>query len=226
MRPGAVVTADYYAAEPVYGDGLSVCLTNPAVTQWMVQNAKDAAALLPARSALLLSHDEIRQMNSCALCREFHLTAGELLARQVNALIGRLQPLGPLYIWSDMFDPAHNARDHFFQVEGTVAGSWKGLRSDVTVLNWNLDHLHRSLLWFSGDDPRQPVPYKQIIAGFYDPPDHDGAAAARSEFAAARGLPGIVGAMYTTWTDDYSQLEAFGRAARDEWIKYQNSSPW
>ncbi len=32
--------------------------------------------------------------------------------------------------------------------------------------------------------------------------------------------------MYTTWLDDYSQLEAFGEAAREEWVKYQESVPW
>ena len=192
----------------------------------MIRNAKDAGRLLPARSSLLLSHDEIRQMNSCQLCRGLNLSAGELLARHVRALSGELAKLGPLYIWSDMFDPMHNAQDRFYQVEGDIAGSWRGLPREVTVINWNLDHLRPSLLWFSGDDPRQPVPHKQIIAGFYDPPDHDGAAAVRREFAAARGLKGIAGAMYTTWSDDYSQLEAFGKAAREEWAKYRDSRPW
>ena len=37
--------------------------------------------------------------------------------------------MGPLYIWSDMFDPGHNAHDHFYEVEGTIAGSWIGLKS-------------------------------------------------------------------------------------------------
>ena len=52
-------------------------------------------------------------------------------------------------------------------------------------MNWNLDHLHDSLMWFSGDDPRQRTPHKQVIAGFYDPADHDGAAARRG----ANGQP-------------------------------------
>ncbi len=132
-RPGEVVEMDYYAAEPVYGDGLSVCLTNPAVSRWMIRNARDSLKLLPPRSSLLLSHDEIRQMNSCELCRSLHLSAGELLARHIGTLTVQLRPLASLYIWSDMFDPSHNAHDHFYQVEGNLAGSWKGLPSDVTV---------------------------------------------------------------------------------------------
>ena len=125
-----------------------------------------------------------------------------------------------------MFDPAHNAVDRFFQVNGTIAGSWKGLPPDITILNWNLGHLHRSLLWFSGDDPRQPTPYRQIIAGFYDPRDGDASAEVKREFAEAHGVRGIAGIMYTTWTDDYSRLEPFARAARQEWEPYVNSRPW
>ncbi len=124
-----------------------------------------------------------------------------------------------------MFDVHHNAHDHFYQVEGTIAGSWKTLPAEVTVMNWNLDHLRQSLLWFSGDDPRQPVRHRQVIAGFYDPPDHDAAAAVRKEWAAAYAVPGIVGMMYTTWNDDYSQLEPFAAEARQGWTHYSRSRP-
>jgi len=226
LRPGQTVAMDYYAVTPVYGEAVSACLTDPAVERWMVRNAQAAAALLPQKSGLFLSHDEIRQMNSCALCRARNLSAGGLLARHIGGLTEQLSLLGPLYIWSDMFDPGHNAHDHFYQVEGSLAGSWKGLDSQVTVMNWNLDHLHNSLVWFSGDDPRQPVPHRQIIAGFYDPASHDAAAEVRREWAQARGVPGIAGAMYTTWTDDYTQLEAFAQAAHEEWKIYRDSRPW
>lgn len=34
------------------------------------------------------------------------------------------------------FDPMHNAVDHYFAVNGTLAGSWKGLDKDVGIVNW------------------------------------------------------------------------------------------
>ncbi len=226
LRPGQTVAMDYYAVVPVYDEAVSVCLTDTAVERWMVENARASAAFVPKGSGLLLSHDEIRQMNSCADCRARSLTAGALLAAHTRQFTAKVMPLGPLYIWSDMFDPVHNSRAHYYQVEGTIAESWKGLPAEVTVMNWNLEHLRTSLVWFSGDDPRQPVAHRQIIAGFYDPPDHDAAAAVRQEWAAARGVRGVVGTMYTTWTNDYSQLETFAAAARAEWAKYRSSNPW
>ena len=225
LRAGQTVQLDYYAVVPVYDEAVSVCLTDPAIERWIVDNTRASAALAPPGSPLLLSHDEIRQMNSCAECRARQLTAGMLLAQHIASLTAKLAPLGPLYIWSDMFDPHHNAIANLYQVEGTIAGSWKGLPREVTIMNWNLDHLHNSLLWFSGDDPAQPTPHRQIIAGFYDPADHDAAAAVRKEWQAARSIPGIAGTMYTTWVDDYSQLESFAQAAKEEWVKYRATSP-
>lgn len=224
--PGQVVAIDYYAAIPIYDEALDVCLTEPGVEKWMIRNAQDASALLPGGSGLFLSYDEMRHMNSCALCRARGLTPGALLAANVRRMAAQMRRFGPLYIWSDMFDPLHNAVDHFYDVEGgSLRGSWKGLDPDVTVMNWNLKHLRPSLLWFSGNDPRQRIPHRQIIAGFYDPPDHDGAAAAHLEMAEAQGIPGIAGMMYTTWTDDYSQLEQFAAGAQKEWIRYRDSRP-
>ena len=81
---------------------------------------------------------------------------------------GPLAPSAPLYIWSDMFDPYHNAIDDYYFVEGSIAGSWAGVPSKVTVMNWNLSNLKNSLTWFSGLNSQQPTAYRQIIAGYYD----------------------------------------------------------
>jgi len=86
-----------------------------------------------------------------------------------------------------------------------------------------LQHLKESLEWFSGTDPRQPVPHRQIIAGFYDA--SDGATAAREELANAAGIPGVVGLMYTTYADNYTQLESFAAAAKAGWSGYLSSLP-
>jgi uncharacterized repeat protein (TIGR01451 family) len=117
-----------------------------------------------------------------------------------------------------MFDPWHNAIDNYYFVEGNIAGSWAGLPAGVTILNWNLSNLQNSLTWFSGLNAQQPVPYRQIIAGYYD--SGDGAAAAAQELEQARGIPGVAGLMYTTWNPDYSQLQAFAVAAKSNWAGY------
>jgi hypothetical protein len=219
IREGEEVQVDYYAVMTVYGEGVGLCLSDPEVQRWTAENARVVAALLPAGSPLFLQHDEMRQMNSCASCKRLGKTAGELLAWSLRGLIASLPP-HPLYIWSDMFDPWHNAHNHYYYVEGDLKGSWEGLPANVTVMNWNGDHRRASLEWFA----RRGNP--QVIAGYYDPTSHDGYRAAREELAAANGIRGIKGVMYTTWADDYSQLEAYARGARTQWSHYVAARPW
>ncbi len=40
-----------------------------------------------------------------------------------------------------MFDPYQNAVNNYYFVEGNVAGSWSGVPSNVTIMNWNLSNL-------------------------------------------------------------------------------------
>ncbi len=222
LKPGQIVAIDFYSVFPIpRTNQVSMCLSDPGVANWLKQNAQGLNGVLPSGSGLLLEYDEIRQMNSCGSCRAKHFTAGQLLAWSVGQTVRTYRsamPDVPLYIWSDMFDPYHNAVSHYYYVEGDLAGSWRGLPSSVTVMNWNLDRLERSLTWFSGLDRQQPIAYRQIIAGFYD--NGSGAEAARQELQQAAGIPGIDGLMYTTWTDDYSQLEAFAAAAKAAWPAY------
>jgi hypothetical protein len=85
-------------------------------------------------------------------------------------------------------------------------------------MNWNLDQLKPSLTWFSGLDPKQPVAHRQMIAGFYD--KGNGTAEATKELKEAAGIPGVIGMMYTTYADDYSQLQNFAAGAKAGWPGY------
>lgn len=225
LRPGQTVAMDYYAVFPIPPDHqVAMCLTEPAVFRWVENNARAAKAALPSGSNMLLVYDELRQANSCASCRAKHMNAGELLAWNVSGvakLYGDIIPDSPLWIWSDMFDPAHNARSNYWYVEGDLTGSWKGLPARVGVLNWNHSRLRESLEWFAGMHSAQPVAHRQIIAGYYDSGKGSNA---RDDLVTARGIPGIAGIMYVTWRDDYSQLERFAEAARAGWREYQGAA--
>ncbi|HTU47055.1 MAG TPA: hypothetical protein VMF91_18480 [Bryobacteraceae bacterium] len=225
LRAGQTVAMDFYAVFPIPGlVQVAMCLTDRGVLEWQQRNARAIREVLPRGAGILMQYDEIRQMNSCASCRAKNLTAGELLDWSVGEstrIYDSAFPGARLFVWSDMFDPYHNARDHYYYVEGNLAGSWKGVPANITILNWNLEHLSQSLAWFAGEDRRQPLAHQQIIAGYYD--KGDGAAAARTELAQAAGIRGITGLMYTTWGDDYSQLEPFAAAAKEGWGAYLTS---
>ncbi len=224
LRPGETVAIDFYAAFPMPGSNqVGMCLTNSGVFTWLRNNANALGSIMPPGSFLLLSYDEMRQVNSCALCRGRHLSAGELLAENVvrtTNMYERLLPKTQLYVWSDMFDPAHNAVPHYFYVEGSLAGSWKGLRPEVGVLNWNHAHLAQSLRWFSGLNSRQTTPHRQLIAGYYD---GGNGAAISEDLNLAHEIPGIEGVMYVSWKDDYSQLKEFADSAKEAWSSYADS---
>jgi hypothetical protein len=227
LKPGQIVAADYYAVFPMAIDNeVGMCLTEPGVYKWISKNAKAIKKVLPQDSDVLLGYDEIRQANSCFRCRSKNMTAGELVAWSVGQTLDIYHssvPNAPIWVWNDMFDPSHNAHDDFYYVEGNLAASWNGLPPDVSILNWNLDNLKKSLTFFSGIDPEQRVPHRQMIAGFYD--RGVGAEVAKKELHEAEGIPGLVGMMYTTYSDNYTQLQSFADGARAGWPGYLASLP-
>jgi hypothetical protein len=217
LKPGQTVSMDWYAVQPIYGDA-GVSLTDPGAWQWMQDNAKAVGQAFPNAGGFFLGYDEMRHMNSTASAKAKNMTAGQLLAwnfKQTYDLYKSVNPNVPLYVWSDMFDPNHNAVNNYYLVQGDLTGSWLGVPSDVTIMNWNLFSLTTSATWFSGKNSQQPVPYRQIVAGYYD--TGDGAAAANSEISQVQGIPGIAGFMYTTFGDDYSQLAPFASAVKAGW---------
>ncbi len=207
LREGDRVRLGYYHSLIVYQDRLNGCLSEPKIfDDWRDEVARVDALLHPA--AFLMSHDEIRVANRCALCRSLGMTAGELLARNVRqaaAIIREARPDAGIWVWNDMFDPQHNAVDHYYAVNGSLAGSWKGLDPDVGIVNWHGGLEGKNCQFFAD------LGLRQILAGYYDG-DSDGAAI-RRWLANTAGIKGIVGAMYTTWEDQYGPMAAWAKAA-------------
>ena len=228
LSPGQVVAIDSYSVFPIPGGEVQVgmCLTEPAILNWVTHNAQVTASVVPPGTGIFMEYDEMRQMNSCATCKAKNMSAAQLLDFSVAQSIQAFQaamPGAPMYVWSDMFDIYHNAVNHYYNVEGDLTGSWTGLPGNVTLMNWNLGNLKNSLTWFSGTNAAQPTAHQQIIAGYYD--SGNGAVSAQTEVSQAAGIPGVRGLMYTTWSDDYSQLQNFANAARASWPSYLASVP-
>ena len=123
--------------------------------------------------------------------------------RKCEKILKSVNPRARIVVWSDMFDPHHNAVDSYYLVNGSLKGSWEGLSRDVIVANWNGGKARESLAFFDGRG------HRQLIAGYYDVDD-------LSNFqtwdAAARDIKGVLGFMYTTWEHKYGLLETYGRA--------------
>jgi hypothetical protein len=210
IRPGQKLRVSYYHAAIVGEGQVMCCMGEPKVydiLRWQIRQVHRHLA----PDGYFLQHDEIRVQGWDQSCADTGKTPGQLLAENVRKCVEmvRAEDAGkPIYVWSDMFDPHHNARQagryYLVKGDGPWFGSWEGLAKEVVLVNWNSDPAKRvaSLRHFADRG------HRQILAGYYDGP----VGAIRDWLRDARKVPGsLAGAMYTTWQNQYRDLEAFGR---------------
>ena len=102
-------------------------------------------------------------------------------------------------LWSDMFDPNHNAHADYYLVRGDLKGSWEGLDKDVIIVPWYYEKRAASLKFFADRG------HRQLVAGYYD----DRPERIRDWLDAAKPFSGILGVMYTTWQGRFGDVEKF-----------------
>jgi hypothetical protein len=221
LRPGQIVAMNWYAIQPEANDA-GVSLTDPAALEWRATAAAAQASVFSGASGYFFGYNEMRHMDSTASAKALNMTPAQLLDWHFNQtynLYRSYSPSANIYVWSDMFDPNHNAVNNYYLVEGDLTGSWTGLPADVIIMNWNIAALKTSATWFA----TPPYAHRQVLANYYD--SGNGSASATNALAQVSGIPGIQGLMYTTWVDDYSQIAPFAVAARANWSSYLASLP-
>jgi hypothetical protein len=203
IKTGQRLLVSWYHPILTHGSQIMCCLSDPKVEAILRDEARRVNAIFHPRT-FFMSHDEIRFANWCRACQDRNLTPGQMLAANARACVEILKkesPTARIVVWSDMFDPHHNAVDQYYLVNGTLKGSWEGLPREVIIANWNSGKAHDSLSWFA----RQG--HRQIIAGYYDSDDLSGLESWKS---ASRGVEGVFGFMYTTWQARFGMLERYG----------------
>lgn len=204
---GTRLRATWSFATTVDDDQAMICPSEPATLALLREQARRVHAAFGSRG-YMMSHDEIRVMNWCPACQARNLDAGTMLADNVRTCIGILREINPggdIYVWSDMFDPYHNAHNNYYLVRGDLTNSWLGLDPAVTVLPWYYGQRTNSLSFFSARG------HRQVIAGYYD-----GAPSAITNWLnTAKAFPGLTGVMYTTWANSYGNLESFSGFVSD-----------
>jgi hypothetical protein len=202
LPEGTRLRVSYYHAVTVYEGQANICPSEPRTLELLRDQARRMHAAWGAHG-YMMSHDEIRVLNWCDACQRRKLEPGAILADNVHSCIKILREVNPggrIYVWSDMFDPHHNAvKKDYYLVRGDLTGSWEGLDKDVIVVPWYFEKRTESLKWFADRG------HRQVIAGYYDGKPEQ----IRDWLDAARGIPGVLGVMYTTWENKYRDLEAF-----------------
>lgn len=153
---------------------------------------------------ILLSMDEIRNGGGCQSCQQRGLSMAEILGDCVTHLHTMCKAIDPnieVIIWSDMLDPAHNARDNYYGVVGDFTGSWNHVPGDLTIMCWHHGIRDDSLAFFSGLD------FRTFGAAYYDADDLSNP---REWLTSLKRTPGAEGIMYTSWRRKYELLAPFG----------------
>jgi len=202
LPDGTKLRVSWYHPAIIYDGAVMACVSDPETNELLKDEATRVRALWDSKG-YMMAHDEIRTLNWDAACQNRKLDAGPLLAENVR-LCQKLLGGAQAYVWSDMFDPHHNARKDYYLVRGDLKDSWEGLDKSVIVVNWNFGERDKSLRFFADRG------HKQVIAGYYDGPVDQ----VKEWLAAAAKVKGVVGVMYTTWQNKFDELEAFAKACR------------
>jgi hypothetical protein len=204
LPDGTRLHVDYYHAVKMPDNGqITLCPSEPRMMELFRDQARRLHEIFGARG-YFMSFDEIRVLNWDESCRRRDLTPAQIVARaarECTDLLRSINPGGEIYTWSDVWDPFHNAHDHYSLVRGDLTGCWEGLDRDVIVANWYFDRREESLAWFASRG------HRQICAAYYDKmPER-----ARDWLESARKTKGVIGIMYTSWYDRYEDLETHAR---------------
>lgn len=206
ITEGQRLRVSFFHPIVVYSDQVAACMGDPQEMQLVKNEIANVSALLQP-SMFFFGHDEIRVANQDPSCGALGPTAGKILALNFQQCYNAVRSArlgGTILVWSDMFDPNHNAVADYYLARGGMVGSWLGVPKDTVIVNWNSGTKRvDSMQFFSGRG------HKQILAGYYDGP----AGAITAWLNDAEPISGVSGVMYTTWVGNYTDLEAFAKAA-------------
>jgi hypothetical protein len=178
-------------------------MSNPKLYAYWEKQARRLHEIVKYKR-FLLAMDEIRNGGGCLSCRKRKTSMAQILGDCVTrqrAIFRRIDPKIEVLIWSDMLDPAHNARADYYGVIGDFTGSWKHVPKDLTIMCWYHRIREKSLAFFSKEG------FRTMGAAYYDADDLTNP---REWLKSLRATPGAKGIMYTSWQRKYQLLAGFG----------------
>ena len=200
IKPGDRLKVSWYHPMIIYQGQVGSCMAEPAIYEIAEKAAKAMIERFKPRR-VLLNMDEIRTAGTCHACGGKN--AAKLLGQSVMRIARILRKYSPdleIYIWSDMFDPYHNARPRYFHVEGDYSGSWQYLSRDIVITIWGGKLRAKSFEFFKSEG------FQVMGACYYDAKNLD---EVKEWVEAGREYGNVRGFMYTTWDRKYDLLPGF-----------------
>ena len=238
IKNGETVYVSYYypaysATNAEVSRQYGVCLSEVESTELldnlysiMAETAITVNAALEPQT-WFLAYDEARIMGTCSVCADSGLTlaqiAGKSITKQYEIIKG-LNKNAEVVVWSDMFDPNHNANYRNELCNGDLTDTWKYIPNDVIVCCWNYGDSWR-VNYYSENDVRvhddswQHLTSKQVsqecidffnrhnfrtIASVYYDEDID---LAYDWIDICNNTTNCIGVMYTSWYTDSGDFD-------------------
>ncbi len=203
IQAGDRLRVDYFHGTTIYREQVPIDMSEPAVYEiWQRQIPLIERYLAPKK--YFLSMDEVRIGGFCEACKGRHLTMAQILGDSVTrqyAMIRAANPQAQVYVWSDMFDPNHNAVAKYYLIDGSLEGTWNYIPKDLIMACWYYEKRDQSLGFFS------KLGHHTLGAAYYDADDLQNP---KDWLNSLDRTPGATGIMYTTWENKYELLGAFG----------------
>jgi len=205
IKDGERLSVSWYHSMLIHDSQVTTCMAEPELYKIFDHEARLLAERLKPRR-VLLGTDEVRLGGTCQACagRDMAQLLGECVSKQA-ASIRRYSPNAQVYVWSDMFDPNHNAHPNYYLVQGDFTGSWKHVSTNLVMAVWGGEPREKSLRFFA--ERGFPV----LVACYYDA---DNLADVKNWISVTKPILNVRGFMYTPWTKRYDLLPAFGDLLR------------
>ena len=201
IKDGERLRVGWYHSMLIHDSQVTTCMAEPELYEIFDHEAKLLAERLHPRR-VMLNTDEVRMGGTCKACagRDMAALLGECVTKQAAA-IRRHSPNAEVYVWSDMFDPNHNAQPNYYLVQGDFTGSWKHVPKNLIMAVWGGEPRETSLRFFADQG------FATLVSCYYDAEDLNDV---QRWLTLARPLPNVRGFMYTPWTKKYDLLPSFG----------------
>lgn len=209
LANGTELRVSYFHTHIVY-DGQVCAATNDQEFQNLLDDQISRMTQLFPDADFMMSHDEYRVMGwteSNIAQLPPGSTPADILthnAKHCTEQIRAKSAQGRILVWSDMFDPYHNAVDNYYLVNGSLKGA--EVPAEVMIVNWNFGKRVESVKHFAKRG------HLQIIAGYYDAkPDQ---IIRWLDTVVEEKINTVDGVMYTTWNRNFSDLEEFAKIVK------------
>jgi hypothetical protein len=144
LKEGDMLLLSYATTHVMeYNDQVPICMSEPKTYELIEKViAHTQEKLRP--DYWFFEHDEIRMQGWDKRCTDTGKTCGGILADNIArcaAILKKHAPGARAYVWSDMFDPFHNAgyKGEFYVMTKGLAPydkSWEGLPKEMGLINW------------------------------------------------------------------------------------------